>query len=75
MNAQRAQEIAESATMVNVTYDGNPIYIQHVDAENETARIYPLDQPNQEITVSLNSLIEPSPFQSDGIHMVCDRRD
>ncbi|SEO60454.1 small acid-soluble spore protein H [Paenibacillus sp. OV219] len=75
MNAQRAQEIAESATMVDVTYDGKPIYIQHVDAENETARIYPLDQPNQEITISLNSLTEASPFQSDGIHMVCDRRD
>ncbi|AZN43445.1 H-type small acid-soluble spore protein [Paenibacillus albus] len=75
MNTQRAQEIAESATMVNVTYDGKPIYIQNVDAERETARIYTLDQPDQEISVSLNSLIEPSPFQSDGIQMVCDRHD
>ncbi|WP_308636348.1 H-type small acid-soluble spore protein [Paenibacillus silvisoli] len=71
MNAQRAQEIAESSTMVHVTCDGVPIYIQHVDPDSNTARIYPLDQPDKEETVSLNSLTEPSPFQTDGVHMNC----
>ncbi|RAP73693.1 H-type small acid-soluble spore protein [Paenibacillus montanisoli] len=71
MNAQRAQEIAESSTMVEVTCNGVPIYIQHVDADDNTARIYPLDQPDKEETVSLNSLTEPSPFKTDGVHMNC----
>ncbi|WP_088014170.1 small acid-soluble spore protein H [Gottfriedia acidiceleris] len=58
MNKQRAQEIASSAVMANVTYNGVPIYIQHVDETNETARIYPLGQPEQEEEVSINSLSE-----------------
>jgi small acid-soluble spore protein H (minor) len=60
MNTQRAQEIAASTSMENVTYNGVPIYIQHVDDENETARIYPLDQPDNEQVVPLRSLIENS---------------
>lgn len=71
MNKQRAQEIANSPIMADVTCDGVPVYIQHVDAENDTARIYPLDRPDQEETVALSSLTEASPFQSDGVHMVC----
>ncbi|WP_028612393.1 small acid-soluble spore protein H [Paenibacillus harenae] len=58
MNKQRAMEIAESSVMANVSYEGTPVYIQHVDENNETARIYPLDQPEQEQEVPLNSLIE-----------------
>lgn len=58
MNKQRAQEIATSPVMANVTYNGTPIYIQHVDDQNETVRIYPLDQPDNEQTVPLNSLRE-----------------
>jgi small acid-soluble spore protein H (minor) len=44
--------------MAHVTYNGIPIYIQHVDEQKETARIYPLDRPEQEMEVSLNSLVE-----------------
>jgi small acid-soluble spore protein H (minor) len=44
--------------MANVTYQGIPVYIQHVDEQNESARIYPLDQPENEQSVPLNSLIE-----------------
>ena len=58
MNAQRAQEIASSPVMANVTYQGMPIYIQNVDEKNETARIYPLDEPENEQSVPLNSLVE-----------------
>ncbi|KEQ25480.1 small acid-soluble spore protein H [Paenibacillus tyrfis] len=58
MNKQRAQEIAASPVMVDVTYEGVPIYIQHVDEERESARIYPLGQPEQEQEVPLNSLME-----------------
>lgn len=58
MNKQRAIEITNSPVMINVTYNGVPIYIQHVDEKNETARIYPLNQPENEREISLNSLKE-----------------
>lgn len=58
MQSQRAKEISNSPVMANVTCDGIPIYIQHVDEKNETARIYPLDQPDNEREVSVANLVE-----------------
>ncbi|WP_054710129.1 small acid-soluble spore protein H [Bacillus sp. JCM 19041] len=58
MNLLRAQEISESPVMAHVTYDGTPVYIQHVDEQSNTARIYALDDPNNELDVSLASLEE-----------------
>nr|WP_154894224.1 H-type small acid-soluble spore protein [Paenibacillus xylanexedens] len=57
MNRQRAIEISESAIMKNVTYQNAPIVIQHVN-EDETARIYPIGNSEQEMTVPLSSLTE-----------------
>lgn len=72
MNNQRAQEIAVSPVMVDVTYNGTPIYIQHVDEKNETARIYPLDQPENEQSVPLSSLVESSQMLAmEDIKMIC----
>jgi len=45
--------------MEHVEYNGVRIYIQHVDEQNETARIYPLDQPEQEMVVPVRTLSEP----------------
>jgi small acid-soluble spore protein H (minor) len=58
MNTQRAKEISTSPVMVNVICNGVPVYIQHVDENNETARIYPLDEPEKEQVVALSNLIE-----------------
>ncbi|MGG6310815.1 small acid-soluble spore protein H [Paenibacillus macerans] len=58
MNSQRAKEIVASPTMVDVTCNGVPIYIQHVDDQKETARIYPLGQPENEQEVALSQLNE-----------------
>lgn len=44
--------------MVDVKYNGVPIYIQHVDGSKETARVYPLAEPDQEIEVPVRSLVE-----------------
>ena len=44
--------------MVDVTYNGRPIYIQRVDEQNETARIFPLGQPENEQEVPLANLKE-----------------
>lgn len=72
MNNQRAQEIAISPTMVDVTYNGTPIYIQHVDEKNETARIYLLDKPENELSVPLSSLVEKSQMlELEDIKMIC----
>jgi small acid-soluble spore protein H (minor) len=60
MNKQRAAEISASPQMENVTYQGRNVYIQHVDEENDTARIYPLDEPENELSVPLSSLIVQS---------------
>jgi small acid-soluble spore protein H (minor) len=62
MNKQRANEIAASPVMANVTYNGTQIYIQQVDEKNETARIYPLNQPENEQEVPLNSLTEQESY-------------
>lgn len=58
MNSQRAQEIAASPVMVNVTLNGVPIYIQNVDEKNETARIFPIHDPTNEQNVPIASLVE-----------------
>jgi small acid-soluble spore protein H (minor) len=62
MNKQRANEIAASPVMANVTYNGTQIYIQQVDEKNETARIYPLNQPENEQEVPLNNLTEQESY-------------
>ncbi|WP_458126993.1 H-type small acid-soluble spore protein [Paenibacillus sp. Z3-2] len=57
MNKQRAIEISESTIMKKVTYQDTPIFIQHVN-EDETARIYPVGDSEQEMTVPLSSITE-----------------
>ena len=58
MNAQRAEEIASSPIMANVTYNGESIYIEHVDEQNGTVTIHSLDEPNNKQSVSVTSLNE-----------------
>ncbi|MRH44314.1 H-type small acid-soluble spore protein [Aquibacillus halophilus] len=58
MNPQRAKEIVDSPTMVNVMHEGNPIYIQHVNDNEGTARVFPVDEPQNEKEVPLDSLRE-----------------
>jgi small acid-soluble spore protein H (minor) len=58
LNKQRAQEIAASPEMAHVTFNEVPVYIQHVDEGSETARIYPLHEPQKEQNVPLAALKE-----------------
>ncbi|WP_431086688.1 H-type small acid-soluble spore protein [Paenibacillus sp. 8b26] len=58
MNVQRAQEIASSPIMANVLCDGLPIYIQHVNEQSEMARIYALNNREEEREVPLYALTE-----------------
>lgn len=58
MNKQRAKEIRESENLINVTYNGDPIYIQNVNENNETADVYELENPQKHHQVSIDELEE-----------------
>ncbi|MFC0471480.1 H-type small acid-soluble spore protein [Halalkalibacter kiskunsagensis] len=58
MIKQRAQEIATSPVMANVTYQDTPVYIQSVSEEHDIARIFPLSDPQDEKEVNISSLVE-----------------
>lgn len=58
MDAQRAQEIVNLPTMVNVTLNGNRVYIEHVDRDKQLATVHLLDNPNSKQSVPLSNLQE-----------------
>lgn len=58
MDVQRAQEIAFSPVMANVTYNGSRVYIEHVDQGKQIATVHPLDNPNAKNTVPVANLQE-----------------
>jgi small acid-soluble spore protein H (minor) len=58
MNVGRAKEIADSVEMINVTYEGEPVIIQHVDETAKLARIYSRSDPDNEHDVPVLNLIE-----------------
>lgn len=58
MNVGRAKEIAESSDMIDVTHDGEPVIIQHVDETTKMARIYSKTNPEEERDVPVLNLIE-----------------
>lgn len=58
MNVGRAKEIVESADIHNVTYEGTPVIIQHVDEQTKMARIYSKKNPENEEDVPILNLIE-----------------
>lgn len=58
MDAYRAKEIAESPDIVVVSYLGVPVFIEQVNIGAGTARIHPLDNPDEEQTVPVDVLME-----------------
>ncbi len=58
MDIRRAKQILDSTKEVEVHYQGRPVWIQNVDESSQTARIYPLDNPDNEMTVSVHQLEE-----------------
>lgn len=58
MDKGRAQEIISSPNMINVTYNGESIYIESVNENRGTANIHPLEQPDKLHEVSLTTLFE-----------------
>ncbi|AEH53474.1 MULTISPECIES: H-type small acid-soluble spore protein [Heyndrickxia] len=58
MDARRAQEIMNVPEMVTVTLNGERIYIEHVDRQEETATVHTLDHPDKKMSVPVNFLLE-----------------
>lgn len=58
MDPERAKQIAMSPVMANVTYDGNPIYIEQVNESQMTADVHFLDVPTNKKQIPLSDLIE-----------------
>ncbi|MBP1970189.1 small acid-soluble spore protein H (minor) [Virgibacillus natechei] len=58
MDKQKAEEILDSYVMINVNYHGIPVYIQALNADDETATVFPLDEMDHEQVVDLNGLRE-----------------
>ena len=58
MNKTRAEEIVSSPVMVEVTYNGVPIYIENVDVNNRTASIHFIESPGTKQQVSIDNLRE-----------------
>lgn len=58
MNQQRAKEIASSPEMIHVTYNGDPIYIEAVNSQKDTASIHLLSRPENSQEVHVTQLVE-----------------
>ncbi|HYF81715.1 MAG TPA: H-type small acid-soluble spore protein [Clostridia bacterium] len=58
MDQKRARDIASSPNMINVTYNGTPIYIESVNENSDTANIHTLNQPENKQEVPLTNLKE-----------------
>jgi small acid-soluble spore protein H (minor) len=58
MNKSRAKEICSSPDMVNVTYNGDPVYIEAVNPNKDTASIHYLNRPENSKEVHCTQLVE-----------------
>jgi small acid-soluble spore protein H (minor) len=58
MDKKRAREIATSNELINVSYDGRPIYIENINPTKDAASIHFLNQPGYSQEVALNQLVE-----------------
>jgi small acid-soluble spore protein H (minor) len=58
MNVSRAQQIIESEKEIEVLHNGTPVWLQSVDENNQTARAYTREQPDNEMNIPVNELQE-----------------
>jgi len=57
MNLGRAKQIVDSPSEIEVHFQGTPVWIQKVN-EDATARVYTRDNPEDEMVVSVEELVE-----------------
>lgn len=61
MDIHRAMEIIQSSVMTNVSYRGIPVYIKEINANNQTAIVFPMDEMDHEQMVELSGLLDEGP--------------
>ncbi len=58
MDKERAEQISSSPEMIDVTYNGDLVYIEKVNATKDTASIHSLNQPQNTREVNVTQLVE-----------------
>mgnify|MGYP001426005007 CR=1 FL=1 len=58
MDSERVKEILQSTAMVQVGYNGIPVYIEEIDEVNKTAKVFPLDNMDHVQYVDIEGLHE-----------------
>lgn len=58
MDKRRASEITASQDMIDVTYNGNLVYIENINPTKDAASIHLLNQPENSQEVHLTQLVE-----------------
>lgn len=58
MDLNRAQEIFQSKDIIDVQMNGTSVWIEGVDAQSGTVRVYPEGNPQDKRTVNVNELME-----------------
>lgn len=58
MDINRADAIMNSTNTVDVTYNGNKIYMDRIDKANKCCEIHFIDQPVTKLNVPLSELEE-----------------
>ncbi|MGI6683920.1 MAG: H-type small acid-soluble spore protein [Bacillota bacterium] len=58
MDVKRAKDIIAAPNMINVTYNGTPVYLENVNENRGTAFVHPLNQPESRQEVPVTNLME-----------------
>lgn len=58
MDVNRAKQILNSPSEIEVMYNGSSIWIDEVNESEASARVHNRENPNNEMTVQVEDLIE-----------------
>ncbi|HJV46302.1 MAG TPA: H-type small acid-soluble spore protein [Bacillota bacterium] len=58
MDVTRAQEIYQANERINVEFEGKPVWIEGIDNQSKTARVYKEGNPQDKLTVAVSELVE-----------------
>lgn len=58
MDVHRAQEIIQSKDKIGVRYEGKAVWIDGIDEKSRTARVHVEQQPDKQMTVAVDQLVE-----------------
>ncbi|MCD8503463.1 MAG: H-type small acid-soluble spore protein [Bacillaceae bacterium] len=58
MDVNRAKQILNSPSEIEVKYNGHSIWIEQLNESEATARVHNRENPNNEMTVQVEDLME-----------------